>query len=105
MTYRNNVKAICKAKGITQNELAERLGITAISLNQTLRGEYPQLQSLEKIAKALGVHISELFDKPDGELTALIDYKDKLYRFDNMEALESFVLDIRENKKGEEEGL
>jgi transcriptional regulator with XRE-family HTH domain len=38
--------------------------ISDISLNQTLRGEYPQLQTLERIAAALGVPVTELFEQP-----------------------------------------
>jgi transcriptional regulator with XRE-family HTH domain len=61
MNFREKVKEVCEAKGITQKELAERLGITDISLNKTLRGDYPRLQSLELIAKALDISIKELF--------------------------------------------
>lgn len=58
-------------RGMTQKELAERLGITDISLNKTLRGNYPQLQTLEKIAVALDVPISDLFTKPREEETVI----------------------------------
>jgi len=49
---------------MTQKDLAEKLGITDISLNKTLRGKYPALQTLEKIATALGIDITELFNIP-----------------------------------------
>jgi transcriptional regulator with XRE-family HTH domain len=61
MNFRERIKDICKEKGTTQKELAEKLGITDISLNKTLRGDYPRLQSLELIAEALKVDIKELF--------------------------------------------
>ena len=64
MNFRDTIKTLCKKRGITQKELANKLGITDVSLNQTLRGEYPQLQTLEKIAEALEVDISDLFKKP-----------------------------------------
>jgi DNA-binding Xre family transcriptional regulator len=63
MNFRDSVKRICKQKGLTQKELADKLGITDVSLNQTLRGEYPQLQTLERIAIALEVPIAELFEQ------------------------------------------
>lgn len=63
MDFRKRIKEICQEKGITQKDLAEKLGITDISLNKTLRGEYPQLQSLEKIANALEISISTLFEE------------------------------------------
>jgi len=62
MYFRKTIKTICSQKGITQKALAEKLGITDISLNKTLRGEYPQLQTLERIAIALGVPMSSLFE-------------------------------------------
>ena len=62
MEFRRVVKEICASKGLTQKELAEKLGITDIGLNKMLRGQYPQLQSLERVADALDVPISQLFD-------------------------------------------
>ena len=64
MNFRASVKRICRQKGMTQKALAEKLGIGDISLNQTLRGKYPQLQTLERIADALEVPVSELFEQP-----------------------------------------
>ena len=63
MNFRERIKAICAEKGMTQKDLADLLGITDISLNQTLRGGYPQLQTLEKIANALCVPITNLFEE------------------------------------------
>ena len=65
MNFRKKIKEICHEKGMTQKELAERMGITDISLNKTLRGEYPQLQTLEKISDVLEVPITDLFDHPE----------------------------------------
>lgn len=67
MEFRTRIKELCQAQGITQKDLAEKMGITDISLNKTLRGEYPQLQTLEKIANILNVPITELFSKPKEE--------------------------------------
>ena len=68
MNFRERIKEICSQKGITQKELAEKLGITDISLNKSLRGKYPQLQTLERIAVALNVSVSELFDQPTTDI-------------------------------------
>ncbi|UVQ95108.1 helix-turn-helix transcriptional regulator [Bacteroides caccae] len=65
MDFRTRIKELCQEQGITQKELAEKMGISDISLNKTLRGEYPQLQTLEKIANTLNVPIAELFEKPN----------------------------------------
>lgn len=65
MEFRIRIKELCKEKGITQKDLAGKLGVTDISLNKTLRGEYPQLQTLEKIAEALEVEIVDLFERKE----------------------------------------
>jgi transcriptional regulator with XRE-family HTH domain len=65
MEFRNRIKDLCKLQGITQKDLAFKLGVSDISLNKTLRGGYPQLQTLEKIALVLNVDIVELFDRPN----------------------------------------
>lgn len=63
MEFRSRIKELCQEQGITQKDLADKLGISDISLNKTLRGGYPQLQTLEKIANVLNVPITELFEK------------------------------------------
>lgn len=60
MDIRKRLKEICAQQGITQKKLADELGITDISLNKTLRGGYPRLQTLEQIANKLGVEVWEL---------------------------------------------
>lgn len=64
MNFREKIKLICTERGMTQKDLAHKLGITDISLNKSLRGEYPQLQTLERIASALGVPLTDLFEPP-----------------------------------------
>ena len=68
MNFRDRIKELCNNQGITQKELAEKLGISDISLNQTLRGKYPQLQTLERITIALNVPITDLFEQPATEV-------------------------------------
>ena len=74
MNFREKVKELCKKRGITQKRLAEILEITDISLNQTLRGKYPQLQTLEKIAYVLNIPISELFEEKNNKETVSCPY-------------------------------
>lgn len=62
-----NVKRICKEKGISQAELAEKLGISPSALNQRISGN-PTLDKIEETAKALGVPVSDLFRQPNEEL-------------------------------------
>ena len=58
-----SIKRLCKGQGITQKELAVRLGITPVALSKSINSDL-RISTLEKIAAALGVHISELFEQP-----------------------------------------
>lgn len=50
-------------KGMTQAELADKAGLSRASVNNLLKhGRKPRLDTLGKIAKALGVKPSELLD-------------------------------------------
>lgn len=59
----NRIKEILKEKGITQQELADMLGVTRISVVKTLAGN-PSQETLEKIANAIGVPMWQLFASP-----------------------------------------
>ena len=51
------IKEILQAKGITQAELADKLGINRMSLNQALARNNFTLARLGKIADALNVRV------------------------------------------------
>jgi len=57
------VKEICKEKGITMKELAEKIGINPITLTQSLNGN-PTLSRLNEVAMILDVDVAELFCEP-----------------------------------------
>lgn len=54
------VKELCKEKGLQMQELADKLGITRITLTRNISGN-PTISTLENIATALGVTVPELF--------------------------------------------
>lgn len=54
------IKELCKEKGLLFKELAQQLGITDVALRQSLQGN-PTIGTLEKVAAALDVEVSELF--------------------------------------------
>lgn len=56
------LKEICKEQKITLNELAERMGVSRVSLSGIATGKQkPSFDTLEKLANSLGVEVSELF--------------------------------------------
>ena len=54
------IKEILKEKGMTQKELAQKMGVAEMSVSKSINGN-PGLSTIEKIADALGVEVSELF--------------------------------------------
>lgn len=86
MEFRDKIKEICKERGLTQKELAAKIGVTDISLSKTLRGRYPQLQSLERIAKALNVPLSRLFEEEEG-IRGFIKFEGIFYEIKSKEDL------------------
>ena len=58
----NTIKSLRESKGLTQNELAEKIGVSgkAVSKWETAKG-LPDISLIEPIGKALGVSVMELF--------------------------------------------
>lgn len=57
------IKELIKAKGLTAKELATVIGISESTLSLAVNGN-PTVETLQKIAAALGVSVSELFEPP-----------------------------------------
>jgi DNA-binding Xre family transcriptional regulator len=57
------IKEIIKSKGLTMQEFADTLGIARVNLTKTINGN-PTKDTLEKIAGALGVPVTDLFERP-----------------------------------------
>lgn len=58
------IKDVIKKYGITQIDLAERLGINRVSLNVTLNNPNIKLSTLDKLADAIGCDVAEFFTPP-----------------------------------------
>lgn len=66
MTIGSKIKALRKAKGLTQEELAKKLGVSASMVGQYETGlRNPKLETLERFASALGANITEIVDLSD----------------------------------------
>lgn len=60
------IKEIAKDKNIGVGELASIIGVAQPSMSNIINEKsMPSLETLQKIADALGVHISDLFERPD----------------------------------------
>lgn len=63
------LKELCQKKGTTQKDLALKLGVTEMTLSRAAKGN-TSLPLLERIASALNIPVSELFEAPkEGEIT------------------------------------
>lgn len=60
MGFKDAVVNILKDSGLSQVELAEKLGKSKQSLSNILRMDHPNIKTVETIAEALGVEIEEL---------------------------------------------
>lgn len=58
------VKEITKSKGLTMQQLSEKLGVTRDTLTRNVNGN-PTIETLSKISTALEVPIWQLFASPE----------------------------------------
>lgn len=56
------IKELCRERGITQAQLADKLGIQPVSFSQAVSRNKFNMDRLSEIADALGVEIPELFE-------------------------------------------
>lgn len=59
------IKELLKEKGLTQQELADMVGVSYQSMKQTLNAQSVTTSTLEKIATALNVPMWQLFASPE----------------------------------------
>ena len=85
------VKEIIREKGMTMQEVSDKIGIVRDTLTRQINGN-PTIETLQKIADALDVSVPELFAPQSGSnFTALIDNNGELKRFDSAEELRRFL--------------
>lgn len=62
----NSIRSVREAAGMTQAELARRVGVTRQTLIAIEQGRYsPTLELAFQIARAFGVGLDELFSYPE----------------------------------------
>ena len=85
----DNVRRICKERGKQMKDLAADMGIDPASLTRALNGN-ARLDTIEKIATALGVSIKSLFEPLD-EVEGYIRIGELVYQFNSRIELESLI--------------
>ena len=86
-----NVKRLCKQQKKQLKDLASEMGVDPASLNRAMYGN-ARLDTIEKMAIALGVSIKSLFDPIDDDtVEGYIKIKGKIYQFNSKEELEKLL--------------
>ena len=86
-----NVKKLCKEQKKQLKDLASEMGVDPASLNRAMYGN-ARLDTIEKMATALGVSIKSLFDPIDDDtVEGYIKIKGKIYQFNSKEELEKLL--------------
>lgn len=93
------IKDICAQKGITQKNLSEMIEVSTTSLSRIITGEQkPSLDTLEKIAVALNVPISALFEA-EKDFIAFVRRNGETFTFDSEQALKEYAATLSEEDK------
>ena len=90
MTLR--ILELCRKAGITQTELAERIGLSRVGLSKAINGN-PTVGTLEKIANAIDVELWEFFNSStdNSNFMSLIKDGDSYYHALTLTELENIV--------------
>ena len=82
---------LCKEAGINQTELAEKIGLSRVGLSKAINGN-PTIGTLEKIADALGVPVTELFEKSNtGDIVGFVKVGDTVHEVKSAEDVKNLV--------------
>lgn len=82
------IKDLLKERGMTFQELSDKLGVDRNNLYNSLTKGNPTLQRLEAVSNALGVPVWRLFTvEPKPEIYGTIVFEGQLYIIDTKEDL------------------
>lgn len=88
------IKELCKENRLSISRLSEIVGITQPNMSNIANGKTsPSLDLLERIANALNVPISELFEKR-GDFIAFVHRNGQTYTFLKEQELKDFAEQI-----------
>lgn len=104
----NRTREIIEQLNLKKVDIAEKLGITPVGLNQLLNTEKPKLETLEKLSKAIGVPVWKLIlsddeirevnileEKDLSEVNGYVKVKGNIYEVHSFEDLRKLLeLDV-----------
>lgn len=83
-----NVKKVIKEKGLSVQEVADRMNISRVGLSQHINGN-PSVEVLERIAEALNVSIKELFT--DDGISGFIKIHGQVHEINSIKDLKHII--------------
>lgn len=89
----DNVKRICKERGKQMKDLAADMGIDPASLTRALNGN-ARLDTVEKIANALGVSMKSLFEPLD-DVEGYIRIGERVFQFNSRSELDALLINVQ----------
>ena len=93
------IKEICKQKGVSIADLADRVGLKRESLSRMINGNSgTTLDTLKNIADALEVKLTDLFEKKESDIIGFLRVHGYLKQVSSLEDLEQLVSDIKTGK-------
>ncbi|OUO23731.1 helix-turn-helix transcriptional regulator [Bacteroides sp. An322] len=100
----NRTREIIEQLNLKKVDIAEKLGITPVGLNQLLNTEKPKLETLEKLSKAVGVPVWKLIlsddeikevnileEKDLSEVNGYVKVKGTIYEIHSFEDLRRLI--------------
>ncbi len=90
------INEILEEKGISIAELGRRINKSRSTMHATLEKGNPQYSTLVEIAEAIGVDVTELFEKPsmDG-LIGIIRHNGNTYEINSISDIEKLLEEIK----------
>ena len=87
----DRVKKIIRQKGLTMEKVATAIGIERTTLTRNLQGN-PTLETLNKIADALGIPVKTLFD--DEKISGIIKVNDSFKEISSVKDLKDILKEL-----------
>lgn len=100
---KNRIKEILKMRGMTQTDLAKKMGTSQETVSRQINGN-PTLKTLSDMAAALEVPVRELFTMTtDGnDLYGFIEYRGEVYKIASIKDLERLLTKVVEGLRDEQ---
>lgn len=93
------IKEILQEQKMTVSVLADTIGITRANMSNIVNGKTsPKMETLKKIADALKVKLSDLFEKKESDIIGFLRVHGYLKQVTSLEDLEQLVSDIKTGK-------